>query len=109
MQTTPITGARFLLFAYFHSSRIPDAHNPDGQNRWHYRNGDFDRVTEAGRAELDRDKRKVLYSEAQRLVARDLPIIPLWHEDNVVLSNLDVQGYVIVPNARLIGLAGVTK
>ena len=45
-----------------------------------------------------------LYAEAQRLVARDLPIVPLWHEDNVVLSNVDVQGYAISPNAGLFGL-----
>ncbi len=108
MQTSPITEPDFY-HAYFHSSRIPDARNPDGQNRWHYRNAELDRLTEQGRAELDRDKRKAIYAETQRLVARDLPVIPLWHEDNVVLTNVDVQGYTIVPNARLIGLAGVTK
>jgi ABC-type transport system substrate-binding protein len=41
--------------------------------------------------------------------ATDLPIVPLWHEDNVVLSNVDVQGYTIVPNARFVGLIGASK
>jgi ABC-type transport system substrate-binding protein len=50
-----------------------------------------------------------MYAEVQRIVADELPIIPLWHEDNVLLSNVDVQGYQIVPNARLIGLVGATK
>ena len=108
MQSSEITEPDFY-HAYFHSSRIPTTANPDGQNRWHYRNADLDRVTEAGRAELDLGKRKVLYAEAQRLVARDLPIIPLWHEDNVVLTNASVRGYTNVPNARMNGLAGVTK
>ena len=53
--------------------------------------------------------RKRLYAEAQRLVARDLPVIPLWHEDNVVLSNVDVQGYAILPDGRFAGLPGVAK
>jgi peptide/nickel transport system substrate-binding protein len=108
MQTTPITEPDFY-YSYFHSTRIPSDADRDAQNRWHYRNADLDRVTLAGRQELDRAKRKVLYAEAQRLVARDLPIIPLWHEDNVVLSNVDVQGYTIVPDGRFAGLPSVTK
>ena len=50
-----------------------------------------------------------MYAEVQRLVAGDVPIVPLWHEDNVVLSNIDIQGYTTTPNARLIGLRDVTK
>lgn len=108
MQTTPITEPDFY-FAYFHSSRIPTDADRDAQNRWHYRNADVDRVTAAARYELDRDKRKALYAEAQRLVARDLPVIPLWHEDNVVLSNVDVQSYAILPDGRFAGLPPVSK
>jgi peptide/nickel transport system substrate-binding protein len=69
----------------------------------------MDRLVEAGRTELDLAKRKEIYAEAQRIVAEDLPIIPLWHEDNVVLSNVTVQGFTIVPNARFIGLVGTSK
>jgi peptide/nickel transport system substrate-binding protein len=108
MQTTPITEPDFY-FSYFHSSRIPTDADRDAQNRWHYRNADVDRVTAAARYELDRDKRKALYAEAQRLVARDLPVIPLWHEDNVVLSNVDVQSYAILPDGRFAGLPPVSK
>jgi len=35
--------------------------------------------------------------------------VPLWHEDNVVLSNVDLQGYTITPNARFSGLRSATK
>lgn len=108
MQSSEITEPDFYYF-YFHSSRIPDAKDPDGGNRWRYRNPEVDRLTEAGRAELDRDKRKAIYAQVQRIVAQDLPIIPLWHEDNVALSNQDVQGYTIVPNARFVGLIGASK
>lgn len=108
MQTTPITEPDFY-FSYFHSSRIPTDADRDAQNRWNYRNADFDRVSAAARHEPDRAVRKGLYAEAQRLVARDLPVIPLWHEDNVVLSNVDVQSYAILPDGRFAGLPGVTK
>ena len=108
MQSPEITEPDFYHW-FFHSSLIPDARNPDGSNRWRYRNPVLDRVVEAGRREADPAKRKPIYAEAQRIVADDLPIVPLWHEDNVVLSNADVQGYTIVPNARFAGLAAVTK
>ncbi|MBV8762769.1 MAG: ABC transporter substrate-binding protein [Deltaproteobacteria bacterium] len=108
MQSSEIAEPDFYYF-YFHSSRIPDAKDPDGGNRWRYRNAEVDRLTLAGRTELDRDKRKAIYAQVQRIVAEDLPIIPLWHEDNVALSNVDVQGYTIVPNARFVGLIGASK
>lgn len=108
MQTAEITEPDFY-FMYFHSSWIPVTGNPDGFNRWRYRSADVDRLTTEGRTELARDKRLAIYAEVQRLVAEDVPIVPLWHEDNVVLSNVDVQGYALAPNARLLGLTKVTK
>ena len=56
-----------------------------------------------------RDRRIGIYAKAQQIIADDVPIIPLWHEDNIVISNAAVTGYRIVPNARLIGLVTATK
>jgi peptide/nickel transport system substrate-binding protein len=108
MQTAEITDPDFY-FMYFHSSWIPTPGNSDGFNRWRYRNAEVDRLTLAGREELDPDARIRIYGQVQRLVAEDVPVVPLWHEDNVVLSNVDVQGYTLTPNARLIGLRDITK
>ena len=108
MQTSEITEPDYY-FMYFNSSRIPSTENPDGGNRWRYVNPEVDRLTAAGRHELDRDRRRALYADVQRQVAQDVPIVPLWHEDNVVLSNVDLQGYTISPNARLGGLATAWK
>ncbi len=108
MQSPEIVEPDFY-FWFFHSTRWPTAKDPDGSNRWRYKNLEVDRLVEAGRAELDLSRRKSIYAEVQKIVAQDLPIIPLWHEDNVVLSNVDVKGYTIVPNARLIGLTTAAK
>ena len=108
MQTTDITDPDFL-FMYFHSSWIPSPTNPDGFNRWRYRNAEVDRLTTAGRVEVSREKRKAIYAQVQRLLAEDVPVVPLWHEDNIILSNVDVQGYTTSPNARLAGLTQITK
>ncbi len=100
----PITTSRTSTPSASRRRRIPDTNN-----RWRYRNAEVDRLTLAGRRELDVDKRKAIYAEVQRIVAEEVPIIPLWHEDVVVLSNASVEGYTIVPNARLAGLTTAFK
>ena len=109
MQTSEISEPDYY-YAYFHSGRIPTADNPNkGNNRWRYRNERVDRLTTAGRAELDRDKRLEIYRGVQQQVAEDVPVVPLWHEDNVAVLNADVYGYVVTPNARYNGLVSVGK
>ena len=108
MQTTDITEPDFY-FMYFHTSWIPAAPRFEGFNRWRYRSAEVDRLTSEGRRELDRDRRRRIYAEVQRQVAEDVPIVPLWHEDNVVLSSADVRGYMLTPNARLTGLRSLSK
>ncbi len=108
MQTAEITELD-MYFTYFHSSWIPNEKNPDGYNRWRYINPVVDTLTKAGRHELDREKRLALYDQIQRIVAEDVPIIPLFHEDNVVLMNQDVVGYSLTPNARFLGIGVTTK
>lgn len=108
MQTAEI-GNPDYYFAYFHTERIPTKKDPDATNRWRYRNAKVDELCQAGRDVLDPDRRRAIYSEVQRLVADDVPIVPLWHEDNVIFHNVDVQGFVAVPNARFANLAKVKK
>lgn len=108
MQTAAITEPDFY-YAYFHSSRIPTPEKQDLNNRWRYRNPRVDALTEAGRNTADRARRLAAYSEVQQILAREVPVIPLWHEDNVAIRNVDVEGYVILPNAALSGLATAHK
>ncbi len=68
----------FFEFA-FSSKRFP----PDGANRGHYSNPRFDTLTDQIRTEMDREKRKALCSEAQKILADDLPYLPLWFTDAV--------------------------
>jgi peptide/nickel transport system substrate-binding protein len=108
MQTTDIGEPDFYR-TYFASTRIPSPKDPNAQNRWRYRNAHIDELVEKGRRVVDLAERKKIYSEVQKIVADDLPIVPLWHEDNVVLTNKDVTGYRIIPNARFNGLADAVK
>ena len=63
----------------FSSKRFP----PDGANRGHYRNPQFDALADQIRAEMDREKRKAACSEVQKIFAEDLPYVPLWFTDVV--------------------------
>jgi peptide/nickel transport system substrate-binding protein len=108
MQSPEITEPDFY-YTFFHSTRWPSAKDPNATNRWRYTNPALDKLVEDGRGELDPARRKQLYAEAQRIIAEDLPIIPLWHEDNIILANTTVRDYRIVPNARFIGLVHASK
>jgi peptide/nickel transport system substrate-binding protein len=84
-----------IYYYVFHSSQTP----PAGGNRGGYKNEAIDRLSEEGRQVFDREKRKEIYSLVQRELAQDLPIIPLWYEDNVAIFSNRVKGVRLRPNA----------
>ena len=61
------------------SKRFP----PDGANRGHYRNARVDELVAMIQTQGDREKRKALCSEVQKIVAEELPYLPLWYVDVV--------------------------
>lgn len=62
-----------------HSEEIPsEARNWSGQNYTGYRNPEMDALLEAIPVELDREKRRTLWSRLQAIYAEDLPALPLW-------------------------------
>jgi peptide/nickel transport system substrate-binding protein len=108
MQTSDITEPDYY-HAYFSSTRIPTPTNKNVNNRWRYRNARVDELTELGRHTIDLAARKAVYSEIQKIVAQEVPVVFLWHEDNVVVAHDSVAGFAILPSARLSGLATATK
>jgi len=72
------TDPDFFEYA-FSSKRFP----PDGANRGHYRNARIDALTDQIRVEMNQEKRKALCSEVQKMLAEDLPYLPLWFNDVV--------------------------
>ena len=61
-----------LLYDAFHSKFV------DHQNESGYQNLDLDRILEEARVIADFDARKALYTEALRILIRDVPEIPLY-------------------------------
>jgi ABC-type transport system substrate-binding protein len=82
------------MFEYvFSSKKIP----PDGANRGHYRSAALDALLDQQRVEMDRDKRKAILSEIQKIVAVDEPYINLWYWDNVCVHQTRVANVTISP------------
>ena len=68
----------------FATSSIPTPNDPfAGGNRWRYRNAALDAVLERGRIATTPETRRPFYVDAQRVLADDLPVLPLWHADLV--------------------------
>lgn len=82
------------IFEYvFHSRKIP----PEGANRGRYRNPVLDMLLDRARVEQNRDRRRQLYAEVQRIVAEDLPYLSLWYPDNVCLHSRRVSNVQLTP------------
>ena len=69
-----------------HSSEIPsEANGFVGQNATGFANPEMDRLIDALEIELDPDRRKALWAEAQRLYAAELPSLPLYFRSDVFI------------------------
>jgi peptide/nickel transport system substrate-binding protein len=82
-----------IFESVFSSKKIP----PNGSNRGHYRNPQLDALLDQARMEMDREKRKALLWEIQRIVAEDEPYINLWYPDNVCIHRERLTDIVIPP------------
>ncbi|MGA1826072.1 MAG: ABC transporter substrate-binding protein, partial [bacterium] len=89
-----------IYYYLFHSQSIP----PHGANRGHYISPQIDWLIEEGRVTLDNQKRKEIYSQIQKLLAKDLPYVNLWHWDNIVIMKKNISGYTLFPSADYISL-----
>jgi peptide/nickel transport system substrate-binding protein len=94
------------MFEYvFDSRKMP----PAGANRGHYKNLELDRLLDEQRVELDREKRKALLSQIQKIVAVDEPYINLWYTDNVSVHRARIGGITIPPSGDFSFLETLTE
>ena len=83
------------VFEFLFSSK---RFSPDGANRGHYRNARMDALADQIRVEMDREKRKALCSEAQKILASDLPYLPLWFGDAVSVHQKELGDLPLSPS-----------
>jgi peptide/nickel transport system substrate-binding protein len=78
----------------FHSKQVP----PEGANRGQYDNPEIDRLVMEGQRELSRSKRMEIYRKVQLLLSRDLPVLPLWVNRNILLRDRRLAGFTLTPD-----------
>jgi peptide/nickel transport system substrate-binding protein len=88
-------------YAMLHSAMVP----PRGSNRGHYADAEVDALTVAARTMPDRDGRLPLYRRVAEIAQRDVPYVPLWWVDNVVVKNRHLRGFTPTPSGDLRWLA----
>jgi peptide/nickel transport system substrate-binding protein len=93
-----------LFYLAFHSAMGP----PAGYNRGRYADRRMDRLTERARRATDPAVRRALYARIQRLAAADLPVLPLWWEDRIVVHTRRLRGFEPSPDGGLHGLAAAS-
>jgi peptide/nickel transport system substrate-binding protein len=87
--------------AILHSSMAP----PRGSNRGGYADPEVDVLTVEARHVADRGTRRGLYRRVAEIVHRDVPFVPLWWVDNVVVKTRRLTGFVATPTGDLRSLA----
>lgn len=89
----PVVYEPDLMRQFFSSASIPSEGNDSGKfNRMGYRNPEADAVLEAATAGTQ-DERRARYAKATAIVDRDLPILPLWHEQVVYVVSPRLAGF----------------
>jgi peptide/nickel transport system substrate-binding protein len=82
-----------FLYSLLDSDNISDA----GNNLSRYRSEAFHELMLAGRQELDETRRLAIYRDAQELVARDLPVVPLVHTNQRAAHVKTLRGFSLHP------------
>src|SRR6202044_4690 len=82
------------IFRYMYSSA---SFPPKGANRGHYINPRIDALlaqaaAETGPPEQVEARRRAAYIEIQKILADELPSVPLWYPDNEVVHTTRIEG-----------------
>jgi peptide/nickel transport system substrate-binding protein len=87
-----------LLLKNFHSSQIPSG-SAGGSNRAGYSNAVLDAVLEQLNVEPNETKHTLLFEKAQRILAQDLPVFPLWFWKNTLIAPPGSGKPILLPSA----------
>lgn len=85
------------IFRYAYASA---SFPPRGANRGHYSNPEVDRLLESAATESSRPARQTDYVRVQQILADELPSLPLWFLDSVVVYNRRISGVVASPSGN---------
>jgi peptide/nickel transport system substrate-binding protein len=92
------------IFHYvFHSDAIP----PNGANRGRLKNPKIDALIEQAETATSLDVQAKYYRDLQLELFKELPYVPLWYEDHVLVVRKQVSGYTLAADGNYDGLKTV--
>jgi peptide/nickel transport system substrate-binding protein len=89
-----------FYYSLLHSTMKP----PAGNNRGGFADAEIDRLTTLGRRTFEPTERQRIYADVQRRAAAELPFVPLWWTDNVIVQSKRLCGFVPFPDGSLVSL-----
>lgn len=96
-----------LMRWVYASTSIP-APGRAGGNRGGYRNDDVDRLLAEARTAAATEARAALYRQAAAQIAADLPVVPLWFEDELLARSRRLSGFHLERTVSFLPLAEAT-
>jgi len=84
-----------ILRRAFHSSQTP----PAGFNRGHFQNAEVDALLDEAAISVDAAGRQAAFARVQRVLAREVPYISLWHKTNFAIAQRSLAGLHLSPIA----------
>ncbi len=93
------------IFRYaFHSSAVP----PSGANRGRWLDAKADALIEQAEQATTLEEQAILYRELQTYIFHALPYVPLWYEDQVLVTRRHVKNYTLAPDGNYDSLNKIT-
>jgi peptide/nickel transport system substrate-binding protein len=89
----------------FHSKQTP----PTGANRGFFSHQELDSLLENGREQTNVEKRKEIYSKAQKIISEEMPYVFLWYKTSHAIVSKNVSGYKIYADGRYSSVINTTK
>jgi ABC-type transport system substrate-binding protein len=74
----------------FATSEIP-TETRASRNRSRYSNKELDLLIDEAVNTFDREKASQLYGKIQDIISRDMPVLPLWYQANIVIAGKNVK------------------
>ena len=84
-----------ILRRAFHSSQTP----PNGFNRGHFSSPEVDALLDEVATSLDPARRQAALAQVQRVLAREVPCVSLWHKTNFAIAQRSLAGLHLSPIA----------
>jgi len=108
-----VDNGRAAFFSKSWLGDYPDAENylalfyspnfsPAGPDKTHYKSSEYDQLYQQAIREQDAGRRTALYQQMDRLVVRDCPVIPLYYDEIIRLTQRNVRGLTANPMNQLL-------